>query len=177
MILYTKDDLCYNTSNVMTYKMNRTSSMKGDCPMTDALKKFFEIVSNDEELKAKLNALIADEDAAGVVALAASCGIELSEDELTFHAAPETHELSDDELDAVAGGRPMTRRSSKNKRTIWWDDDPDNCTNNNMRNIYTGGFPNCAATVEDGSHCGTNDACYTEAVDYEGMVDCAKAWK
>ena len=104
MILYTKDDLCYNTSNVMTYKMNRTSSMKGDCPMTDALKKFFEIVSNDEELKAKLNALIADEDAAGVVALAASCGIELSEDELTFHAAPETHELSDDELDAVAGG-------------------------------------------------------------------------
>ena len=57
------------------------------------------------------------------------------------------------------------------------DDDPDNCVENNKRNIYVPKFPNCAATVGDGSWCGTNDACYSDAVDYQGMVDCSKAWR
>ncbi len=58
------------------------------------------------------------------------------------------------------------------------DDDRNNCVNHDYRNIYGGnGFPNCAATVEDGSHCGTNDACYNNTVDYRGLTDCAKAWR
>ena len=39
------------------------------------------------------------------------------------------------------------------------------------------GTTNCAATVEDGSHCDTNDACYQSEVMYMGLQDCAKAWK
>ena len=39
------------------------------------------------------------------------------------------------------------------------------------------GSMNCAATVEDGSHCGSNDACYTDEAKYFGMEDCQKAWK
>ena len=33
------------------------------------------------------------------------------------------------------------------------------------------------ATVEDGSHCGVNDACHKNAIDYKGRIDCAKAWR
>ena len=39
------------------------------------------------------------------------------------------------------------------------------------------GTMNCAATVEDGSHCGSNDACYSDEVVYLGMKECSKAWK
>lgn len=36
----------------------------------------------------------------------------------------------------------------------------------------------CAATVEDGSWCSSNDACHTSnAIRYTGMNDCSKAWK
>ena len=45
--------------------------------------------------------------------------------------------LSPDELEAVSGGDQ--------------DDDRTNCVRYSERNIYLGGFPNCAATVEDGS--------------------------
>ncbi|MBR3016538.1 MAG: hypothetical protein IKH57_05590 [Clostridia bacterium] len=38
------------------------------------------------------------------------------------------------------------------------------------------GSTNCAATVEDGSWCGSNDACYEDEVNYMGLNDCAKAW-
>ena len=41
---------------------------------------------------------------------------------------------------------------------------------------------NCAATVEDGSWCWSNDACDDYSVDYQGMhiyliSDCHKAWE
>ncbi len=39
------------------------------------------------------------------------------------------------------------------------------------------GFPNCKATVESGSWCGTNDACKVWHVRYQGMDDCDLAWK
>ncbi len=39
------------------------------------------------------------------------------------------------------------------------------------------GFPNCKATVESGSWCGTNDACTVWHVRYQGMDDCNQAWK
>ena len=60
--------------------------------------------------------------------------------------------------------------------------DTDNCENIHYRDIYKGGFPNCAATVEDGSWCGTNDACSNNAIKYKGMENCFanycnKAWK
>lgn len=52
-----------------------------------------------------------------------------------------------------------------------------NCISWEKRYAYQGGFPNCAATVEDGSFCGRNDACYDEAVGYLDLKDCAKAWR
>ena len=72
-------------------------------------------------------------------------------------------ELSLEELASVAGGG---------------DPSDVNCTTHVYgRNIYYGGFPNCAATVEDGSWCGQNDACYNISVIYKFMADCSKAWK
>ena len=58
------------------------------------------------------------------------------------------------------------------------DADKSNCTQQMRRDIYAGkGFPNCAATVGDGSWCGSNDACFSSAVDYTNMKDCPKAWR
>ena len=87
-------------------------------------------------------------------------------------------ELSKEDLAEVAGGG-------------WeWDFDNDECTNNHERQMhlrkeysgqgvwhYVPFSPNCAATVEDGSWCGSNDACLSEAVVYVGMNSCTKAWK
>ena len=79
-------------------------------------------------------------------------------------------ELSLDDLDAAAGG-DWLNGGPKDYET--WD-----CINHVRRDMYgAGGFPNCAATVEDGSHCASNDACYSKAVDYQGLTDCAKAWR
>ncbi len=69
-----------------------------------------------------------------------------------------------------------------------WDDQFQYCTENHYRRIYPrdgsdAGFPDCAASVEEGSHCGTNDACGQSAVVYTGfrvdclMLNCTKAWK
>ena len=71
-------------------------------------------------------------------------------------------ELSPDELEAVSGGDQ--------------DADLKNCVRYSERNIYLGGFPNCAATVEDGSFCGSNDACYHSMVSYYILQECNKAW-
>ena len=74
--------------------------------------------------------------------------------------------VNDDELENVSGGYEIK------------DSDSNNCTRYHTREIYGGnGYPNCAASVEDGSLCSTNDACYKVAVEYKGMTDCAKAWK
>ena len=78
----------------------------------------------------------------------------------------------DDELSGVAGG------TSDDDPPSWWDKDIYNCVKNNARNIYGGkGFPNCAATVEEGSWCGTNDACVRQAISYYDLTECGKAWK
>lgn len=74
-----------------------------------------------------------------------------------------SQELSPDELEAVSGGDQ--------------DDDLKNCVRYSERNIYLGGFPNCAATVEDGSFCSSNDACYHSMVGYYILVECNKAWR
>lgn len=51
-------------------------------------------------------------------------------------------------------------------------EDEYNCVSVHRRDIEEGGFPNCAATVEDWSWCNTNDACMNHAVKYYGMVRC-----
>ncbi len=74
-------------------------------------------------------------------------------------------EISLAELDEVNGGRIPLRRGGKEGAHIV------------HRNIYEGSFPNCAATVGDGSWCMSNDACLEVQVQYTGMNDCSKAWR
>lgn len=57
------------------------------------------------------------------------------------------------------------------------DDDPDNCIETWQRDIYGGGFPNCAATVENESWCETNDACEKTSIDNQGLRSCSRAWR
>ena len=80
-------------------------------------------------------------------------------------------EVSNEELSPTSGGICGVPG--------YCDDGAGNhCTLLNHRDIYEGGFPNCAATVEYSSWCGSNDACYTDQVVYESMQtkDCSKAW-
>jgi hypothetical protein len=73
----------------------------------------------------------------------------------------------DDELNGVAGGGGKEP-----------SEQGDSCIESHFRDIYGGsGFPNCAASVEDGSFCDTNDACYRLAVEYLGRKSCPKAWE
>ena len=79
----------------------------------------------------------------------------------------------DDELSGVSGGTDDD--SYKDLPAL-----KDPCTESHFRDIYGGsGFPNCAATVEDGSFCDTNDACYRLAIEYLGRKStwCPKAWR
>ena len=73
--------------------------------MSENMKKFLELASKDENLKQKLQSFSdmepADAISAGI-ALAKELGIELSEAD--FAKEESNGELSDDELDAVAGG-------------------------------------------------------------------------
>ncbi len=115
--------------------------------LTEALKKPI----SDRELFEKLGGVDESKFAQYLKAVAAE-----KEDEVL--AQP----LSPDELAAVSGGDQ--------------DDDRINCVRYSERNIYLGGFPNCAATVEDGSFCDSNDACYHSMVKYYILVECNKAW-
>ena len=85
-------------------------------------------------------------------------------------------ELSLEDLDAAAGGRVLHHKDNRIKEA-----DLHNCIERHCRPIYGpdgNSFPYCAATVEDGSWCDSNDACYTDqSVRYEGRKDCAKAWR
>ena len=66
-------------------------------------------------------------------------------------------ELSLDELDVATGGARndcggTARSLGCPFGHVVRDSNQDNCTNDHYRNIYGGGgFPNCAATVGDGS--------------------------
>ena len=64
--------------------------------MTENMNKFLELVSQNTELAAKVN--VADKNE--LIAMAKEMGIDLTEADFAQQAA----ELSDDELDAVAGG-------------------------------------------------------------------------
>ena len=92
-------------------------------------------------------------------------------------------ELSTDEMEKAAGGGACPQ--GQNVVTSPINDvhkcsltQQANCVLEEHRSIYNGSFPNCAATVEDGSWCSSNDACHTSnAIRYTGMNDCSKAWK
>ncbi len=84
-------------------------------------------------------------------------------------------QLSPDELEVVAGGGKTV--SLANDSHSCSQTQQANCFREEKRSIYLGAFPNCAATVEDGSWCATNDACVKVAVNYQGMNDCGKAWR
>ncbi len=78
-------------------------------------------------------------------------------------------ELSAEELNGVAGGSSDAPYYCSSTIT--------QCKINKDRNIYVPSFPNCAATVEDGSWCDDNDACYDSAVKYHPLKNCSKAWR
>ena len=83
-------------------------------------------------------------------------------------------ELSLDELDAAAGGNVVMDFLGGGE----FDADRSNCPDHDRRQIYGGdGLPNCAATVEDGSPCSSNDECHGAAVVYKGLTECGKAWR
>lgn len=72
--------------------------------MTDNMKKWLELVSANKELQEKLTELSKkdlEQQKKGLFALAKENGITLTDEDLE---RPQSEELSDDELDAVAGG-------------------------------------------------------------------------
>ena len=81
-------------------------------------------------------------------------------------------EMSADEMETVAGGRYLCMYAHEDSHCKY-------------RNSQMYGRPikkpdgtfNCAYTVEDGSHCDYNDACYGEYVRYLGLTFCGKAWE
>lgn len=82
-------------------------------------------------------------------------------------------EVSEEELKNVAGGGKCPTQA---KTDVFGAND---CrSEGTTRWIYRRRFPNCASSVEDGSWCGSNDACYSySSVHYTGMDDCSRAWK
>ena len=85
-----------------------------------------------------------------------------------------SQKVSEDELNSISAG--FCGDSSGG--CSWWAyDQHEHCTEVYHRHIYEGEFPNCAATVEDGSWCGSNDACYGDEVIYVDMEHCGKAWE
>ena len=78
-------------------------------------------------------------------------------------------DVSAEELDSLSAGSDDCLGIIQTRD---WD-----CVKGDKRDIYKNGFPNCAATVEDGSWCWTNDACYDAAVVYKGMKECHWAWR
>ena len=86
--------------------------------------------------------------------------------------------LSDAELEAANGGGSIVCSELLKFALCGLNGSGDGpCQHSWKRNIYDGGFPNCDSTVEDGSWCGSNDACFFDAIQYQGMKDCTKAWK
>ena len=84
---------------------NKTYKEREELIMSENMKKFMELASKDEALKKKLQALNDMEPADAIqagIALAKELGIELTEAD--FDRKKSDGELSDDELDAVAGG-------------------------------------------------------------------------
>ena len=75
--------------------------------MSENLKKFLALIANNKELEAKAlacNELGEEKGKEALLALAKECGIELTAADFEKKEKSASGELSDDELDAVAGG-------------------------------------------------------------------------
>ena len=86
------------------------------------LEQFMEQVAGSEELQAKIGEEI---DAEALIALGAECGCEFTAEELQ-----ESAELSDEELDGVAGG--ALKRGARATVTSGWVEIPDTPINTLM---------------------------------------------
>lgn len=99
----------------------------------------------------------------------------MSEQEKKQEVQVFNQELSTEDLDAAAGGNMFgCGETSYCGDTAF----AEGCTNANRRPIHGPGgnqFPFCAATVEDGSMCWSNDGCRYTSVVYEGMQTCNRA--
>ena len=91
----------------------------------------------------------------------------MSEDEVF------NQELSQEELENVAGGKGLANRVLRRVE----GPRGQGCYRQDRRDIYDGAFPNCAATVEDDSFCWTNDACVKNEVKYTNMNSCFRVWE
>ena len=108
--------------------------------MTENMKKYQELISSDEEAQKKLNEQAAEsiqEAKRNIIADAAEKGITLTEEDFA-----DTGELSEDELNAVAGVRRNLRPLHLHCRGLWqrrlltssipyrrWESSPAACTN------------------------------------------------
>ena len=113
------DDILLNGTK-MDMK-NKTYKESENFIMSENMKKFLELVSKDENLKKKLEELddtVYEQASQAGIALAKEFGIELSEAD--FGRKKSDGELSDDELDAVAGGARLAK--SDEPDSIWNDD-------------------------------------------------------
>lgn len=85
-------------------------------------------------------------------------------------------------MDTVAGGghHYPDCRGTQNGNCCYdhWETDCDSGNSRKYGRPFRNpdGTPNCAATVEDGSWCDSNDACYNKEVRYLSLNNCAKAW-
>ena len=93
-------------------------------------------------------------------------------------------EMSTDEMETVAGGASgfdeMELKDRKNCKCRMgaWATCSDDTSRKYGRPLYRpDGSVNCSATVEDGSWCQSDDACYNDESVYFGMTECEKAWK
>lgn len=77
-------------------------------------------------------------------------------------------QIDEAQMDDVTGGGVFTNRSK-------WDNcmavQQSACVNNHYRTKSNSG---CAATVEKGSFCSSNDACVMDAVEYDRFIRSGK---
>ena len=141
---------------------------KNNCTLTEEQKAFLKEnfgKMNEKELFRKFSELgpEADEKAFAEAVSAVASEIE---------SGVFAQRVTEEELLAASGGKAACGQPFKDVPI-----QPD-CTGNEARRIYGGnGFPNCAATVEDGSWCGSSDACYKYQVRYSEMKSCVRAWR
>ena len=72
-------------------------------------------------------------------------------------------ELDEGQLDTTSGGRKLSDVCGSNSAKVENEKDFNHCVSFHARPQG-----DCAATVEKGSVCSTNDACMVDAIDYVG---------
>ena len=146
-----------------TEKLTKAMELLG--PLTDEQKALVQAaIGNEISEKELFEKLDVDEETFSAFLNAVS---EAEEDAIL------AQELSESEMENSVGGVTNCPKQYEKDRFL-----QNECKiSATERWIYRKKFPNCAATVGDGSWCGSNDACYTSSIRYTGMKSCSKAWK